>query len=125
MRTTKATEDYLEAILMVRERRGVVRSVDVAELLSVTKPSVTYATKRLRESGHIKMASDGGITLTESGMEIASRIYERHRLLADFLMGLGVDEETAYRDACMIEHDISETSFDALCRHVGQEREIR
>ncbi|HCL80481.1 MAG TPA: DNA-binding protein [Synergistaceae bacterium] len=125
MGTTKATEDYLEAILMVRERRGFVRSVDVAELLSVTKPSVTYATKRLRESGHIEMAPDGGITLTESGMEIASRIYERHRLLADFLMSLGVDEETAYRDACMIEHDISETSFDALCRHAGQKREKR
>lgn len=117
MKIQKAAEDYLEAMLMMKERHGFIRSIDVAEQLHVTKPSVTYTTKRLRENGYITMDRDGLITLTDSGMEIASRIYHRHKLLTEFFVRLGVDEETAREDACKIEHDVSERTFDAICRH--------
>jgi len=83
---------------------------------------VTYTTKRLRENGYITMDRDGLITLTASGMEIADRIYTRHKLLTEFFVRLGVNEETARGDACRIEHDISETTFDAICRHAGREQ---
>ena len=95
MNIHKASEDYLEAMLMMQEKHGYIRSLDVAEQLGVTKPSVSYATKRLREGGYITMNSDSHITL-------------------------GVDEETARKDACKIEHDISEKTFEALCKHVGR-----
>ncbi len=85
MRILKASEDYLEAMLMMKEKHGFIRSIDIAEELGVTKPSVTYTTKRLRENGYITMDKIGLITLTESGMEIATRIYERHKLLTEFL----------------------------------------
>jgi DtxR family Mn-dependent transcriptional regulator len=117
MKTQKTTEDYLEAMLMMKEKHGFIRSVDVAEQLHVTKPSVTYTTKRLRAGGYITMGRDGLITLTESGMAIAERIYGRHKLLTGFFMRLGVDEATAREDACKIEHDVSEKTFDAICRH--------
>ncbi len=118
MKIQKSSEDYLEAMLMIRERRGFVRSIDVANLLGVTKPSVSYATKRLRENGYISMDPDGFITLEESGLAIATEIYERHKILTEFFMQLGVDEGTAREDACRIEHDISRESFQALCRHL-------
>jgi len=117
VRIQKASEDYLETMLMLREKRGYIRSVDVAEHMGVTKPSVSYATKRLRESGHITMEADGRITLTESGLEIAQRMYTRHKMLTDFPIHLGVDTATAREDACKIEHDISEDSFTAICAH--------
>ena len=117
MKIQKASEDYLEAMLMMREKHGYIRSVDIAEQLGVTKPSVSYATKRLRENGYITMDKDGLITLTEKGMEIAERIYQRHQMLTSFLIRLGVDEQTAREDACKLEHDISQKSFDALCAH--------
>ena len=120
MKIQKASEDYLEAMLMIKEKKGFVRSIDVAEQLGVTKPSVSYATKRLRENGYITMDKDGLIGLTESGMEIASRIYERHKLLTEFLIRLGVDEKTAREDACKIEHDVSQESFEAIRRHAAQ-----
>ena len=113
----KASEDYLETMLMMQTKHGYVRSVDVAEHLGVTKPSVTYATKRLRENGYIEMDKDGLITLTEQGMSIASSMLDRHQTLTRFLMALGVDRETAEADACKMEHDISQTSFEAICRH--------
>jgi len=116
----RASEDYLEAMLMMQEKHGYIRSLDVAEQLGVTKPSVSYATKRLREGGYITMNSDSHITLTETGMEIAQRMYTRHKLLTEYLICLGVDEETARKDACKIEHDISEKTFEALCKHVGR-----
>jgi len=116
----KASEDYLEAMLMMKERHGYIRSVDIAEELGVTKPSVTYATTRLRENGYIAMDKDKLITLTDSGMEIAARIYTRHKLLTEFFIRLGVDEETAREDACKVEHDISEKTFDAICIHVSK-----
>ena len=108
-------------MLMMREEHGYIRSIDVAEHLGVTKPSVSYATKRLRENGYITMDKDGLITLTDMGMEIADRMYTRHKLLSQFLMRLGVSEKTAREDACKIEHDLSEETFEALCRHVAEE----
>lgn len=122
MKIRKAAEDYLEAMLMMQEQHGYIRSTDIAEKLGVTKPSVSYATKRLRENGYITMDKDGRITLTATGMEIASRMYERHKLLTDFLIHLGVDEATAREDACKIEHDISEETFRALCAHAKARR---
>lgn len=120
MKIQKAAEDYLETMLMLREERGYIRSVDVAEHLGVTKPSVTYATKRLRENGYIEMDKDGLITLTERGMAIASKMLDRHHTLTQFLMALGVDAETAEADACKIEHDISEQTFNAICTHARE-----
>ena len=110
-------ENYLETILMIKEKKGVVRSIDVAEFLGVTKPSVSYATKRLRESGHITMDKDGLITLTDTGMAVASSMLDRHKTLTAFLIDIGVDKETAEADACKIEHDISQQTFEAICRH--------
>ena len=118
MNTQKSTEDYLEAMLMLKEKRGFIRSVDVANLLGVTKPSVSYATKRLRENGYITMDESNFITLTPSGMEIADRIYTRHKTLTDFFTLLGVEPGLAREDACKVEHDLSEETFQALCRHV-------
>ncbi|MBQ9534345.1 MAG: metal-dependent transcriptional regulator [Clostridia bacterium] len=116
MKIQKSSEDYLEAMLIMRERHGYIRSIDVAEHLGVTKPSVSYATRRLRENGYISMDKDGLITLQQPGLEIASRMLTRHRALTDMLVGLGVDRATAEDDACKIEHDISEETFAALCR---------
>lgn len=115
----RAAEDYLETMLMLREERGYIRSIDVAEHLGVTKPSVTYATKQLKQSGHITMERDGLISLTQSGMEIAERIYTRHKTLTEFFMRIGVDEKTAREDACKVEHDVSEQTFAAICAHVA------
>ena len=117
MQILKSSEDYLEAMLMMRERHGFIRSIDVAAELNVTKPSVSYATKRLRENGYLTMDKEGLITLTDTGLEIAERMYERHRLLARYLMRLGVSERTAREDACRIEHDISVETFEAIKRH--------
>ena len=116
----KSAEDYLEAMLMLKEERGYIRSIDVAEKLGVTKPSVSYATKRLRENGYIAFDSAGMIVLLEPGLEIAERMYERHKLLTELLLGLGVSPETAREDACKLEHDLSVESFDAIRKHVQQ-----
>ena len=117
MRILESSEDYLEAMLMMKEKHGYIRSIDIAMELGVTKPSVSYATKRLRENGYITMDREGLITLTDKGREIAERIYDRHKRLTEFLMYLVVDEETARTDACKIEHDLSEASFQALKKH--------
>ena len=121
----KSAEDYLEMMLMLKEKHGYIRSIDIADELGVKKPSVSYATKRLRESGYITMDSDSYITLTEAGMEIASHMYERHRVLTGLLISLGVDKDIAREDACKIEHDLSEQSFDAICKHIGKKRELK
>ena len=118
----KSAEDYLEAMLMLKEERGYIRSIDVAEKLGVTKPSVSYATKRLRESGYISLDQAGMIVLLPPGLEIAERMYERHKLLSELLVGLGVSPDTARRDACEIEHDLSEETFDAIRKHARQYR---
>ena len=117
MRILESSEDYLEAMLIMREQHGYVRSIDIAAELGVTKPSVSYATKRLRENGYITLDKEGLITLTESGYAIASRIYERHKTLTAFFVRLGVDEETAREDACKVEHDLSEQTYNAIKRH--------
>lgn len=118
----KSAEDYLEMMLMLHEKHGYIRSIDIADELGVTKPSVSYATKRLRENGYITMDSDSHITLTETGMEIASRMYERHKILTDLLIALGVEKDVAREDACKIEHDLSEQSFQAICRHANRSK---
>ena len=117
MTIQKSAEDYLEAMLMMKEQHGYIRSVDVAEQLGVTKPSVSYATKQLRENGYITMDRSGFITLSDSGMEIAERMYSRHKALTEFFISIGVNPQTAREDACKIEHDISQETFDALCEH--------
>lgn len=119
MKIQKAAEDYLEAMLMMQERHGYIRSIDIAAHLGVTKPSVSYATRRLRENGYITMADDGLITLTDKGMEIAQSIYTRHKLLTKCIMALGVDEQTAREDACRIEHDLSDKTWQAILRHTS------
>ena len=124
MEIRKSAEDYLEMMLMLQEKHGYIRSIDIAEELGVKKPSVSYATKRLKENGYITMDKESLITLTESGMEIALRMYKRHKLLTEYLITLGVDEETARTDACKIEHDLSEESFEALVRHVEKRDDI-
>ncbi len=118
----KSAEDYLEAMLMLKQERGYIRSIDVAEKLGVTKPSVSYATKRLRESGYISFDPAGMILLLPPGLEIAERMYERHMLLTELLIGLGVEPEIAREDACKIEHDLSVESFDAIRRHAKEHR---
>ena len=117
MKIQKSAEDYLEAMLMLKEERGYIRSVDIAGQLGVTKPSVSFAVKRLRENGYITVDELGLIHLSESGLEIAERIFERHKLLTLLLERLGVDPEIARADACRIEHDLSAESFDAIRRH--------
>ncbi len=118
MHIHESAEDYLEAILRLRESKGSVRSVDISLLLGVTKPSVSFAMKRLRENEYIHMDQENLITLTEKGEEIAMRIYDRHKTISTFLMKLGVEESVAREDACKLEHDISEESFAALRKHL-------
>ena len=114
----KSAEDYLESMIILKEKNGYVRSIDIAGFLGVTKPSVSNAMKRLREEGYIEMDKSGLITVTEKGMEIADKIYTRHKKLTDFFVALGVDPDIAEDDACKIEHDLSDETFDAICRHI-------
>ena len=115
MKIQKSSQDYLESMLMMQQEHGYIRSIDVAEHLGVTKPSVSYATKRLRENGYITMDREGFITLTDSGMAIAASMLDRHHTLTRFLITLGVDPKVAEEDACKIEHDISDETFAAIC----------
>ena len=117
MNIYESAEDYLEAILILRERQGAVRSIDVVHQLELTKPSVSVAMKRFRENGYIEMDGDGFITLLPPGEEIAQRIYSRHKLLTQFLIRLGVSEETAAADACKMEHDLSDETFEKIKAH--------
>ncbi len=111
-------ENYLETILVLGQNGEAVRSIDVAHEMSVSKPSVSRAMGILRDGGFINVDADGTLTLTETGREVAERIYERHRVLTDWLMDIGVPREIAAEDACKLEHDISATSFDALKNHL-------
>ena len=122
MQILKSSEDYLEAMLMMEERHGAIRSIDVAAELGVTKPSVSYAVKRLRENGYVTMDKSSVITLTDKGLAIAKRIYERHKLLMTYLLYLGVDEKTAREDACKMEHDVSDATIEAMKRHISAVR---
>ncbi len=122
MKIHASAENYIETIYMLTERQGDVRSIDIANELEYSKPSVSVAMKNLRENGYIEVNHMGFITLTEKGMEIAVRMYERHMILTKFLTGLGVDPDIAAEDACKIEHIISSESFDAIKRHTESER---
>ena len=117
MKIQESAENYLETILILKQRNGMVRSIDIASELEFTKPSVSVAMKNLRENGYIEMDRDGMITLTPKGLQIAETIYERHTLISDWLMFLGVEEKTAMEDACRIEHVICKECFEAFKRH--------
>ncbi len=119
MHTSESAENYLETILILSKRRPVVRSVDIAEELGFKKSSVSVAMKNLRTKDHITVTKEGFIYLTPAGKEIAEMIYERHELLTNWLVHLGVDEKIAAADACKIEHDISKESFEAIKKHVN------
>lgn len=114
MRIKESAENYLETILMLKKEKGYVRSIDIANELGVTKPSVSVAMKAFREEGYITVDETGGISLTEKGMEIANKVYEKHEIIAKALMAIGVNEKTAYEDSCKIEHDISNETFEKL-----------
>ena len=120
MALLESGEMYLENILILSNERPAVRSIDVADRMGFSKPSVSRAVKILKENGYIDVDPAGAITLTASGREIAERIYERHNALSKALMLLGVDEKTAQDDACRIEHYISEKTFEAIKKHLDQ-----
>ena len=120
MKIQESAENYLETILILKQRQGQVRSIDIVNELNFSKPSVSVAMKKLRESGLIEMAPDGMITLLPEGMRIATTIYERHVLLSQYLIRLGVDQKVAAEDACRIEHVISEESFGKIKAHAEQ-----
>ncbi|MCL2706752.1 MAG: metal-dependent transcriptional regulator [Dehalococcoidia bacterium] len=117
MKTPESTEDYLETILMLSHSGTPTRSIDIVNEMVYSKPSVSIAMKKLRANGHIDVDANGYITLTDSGREIAQKIYERHKLFSDWLVFLGVDRETAVNDACKIEHGMSDKSFFAIQKH--------
>jgi len=118
MKIQESAENYLEAILIIKKKKGSVRSIDVAHNLGFSKPSISYAMKQFRENGYIVIDDAGNISLTEKGLEIAERIYQRHQLLTRILLALGVSEEIAKEDACKIEHHLSDESFDKLLEYV-------
>lgn len=114
MNIRASAEDYLESILIISKRKGSVRSIDIANELGFSKPSVSVAMKHLRENGYIHMDEGGFITLTNAGFAIADKIYERHCIVSEYFVLLGVDPETASKDACKIEHILSNDSFQAI-----------
>ncbi len=118
MKIQESAENYLETILILQHKKGSVRSIDIATELDFAKPSVSVAMKNLRENGYILMDASGFITLTEKGKAIADTMYERHTMISDWLIALGVDQKTAVEDACRIEHVISAESFEAIKEHV-------
>lgn len=117
MALQESGEMYLETIFILSQKQKYVRSLDVAEYMGFSKPSVSRAVGLLKSDGYITSDSDGHLSLTQQGIEIANKIYERHTLLTQFLVHLGVDEEIATQDACKMEHDISDKSFNALKKH--------
>lgn len=114
----ESAEDYLERILMLSKKMSKVRSIDIAVDMNYSKPSISRAIKNLKENGYINVDANGNITLTEKGWEIANRIYERHTILTKIFVALGVSQETAASDACKVEHDLSQETFDALKKYL-------
>ncbi len=125
MEIHKSGEDYLETILKLQQRLGQVRSIDVVTEMHFSKPSVSVAMKKLRESGHVKMDENGLLTLTEEGEAIARRILDRHQVLTDMLTAIGVDPETAAQEACEIEHCISDGTFQKFKAHFAKQSSVR
>ena len=121
MQIHQSAEDYLECILKLSKQRPVVRSIDIANDMNYSKPSISVAMKNLRLNGHINVDESGFITLTDSGMEIASNIYDRHLILKKWLEFLGISPETAEQDACKIEHTLSKETYTALRKHIIEE----
>ena len=122
MKIQESAENYLETILMLTKSQDVVRSIDIANKMSFSKPSVSIAMKNLRESGYIHMDDDGHITLLPPGREIADKIYARHIMMTNWLVRLGVPKDIAAEDACKIEHVLSQESFDAIKKHIEGQR---
>ena len=120
MSLNESGEMYLETIYILCKSKNAVRSIDIAEYMNYPKPSISRGVGLLKKQGHINVDDDGYITLTETGKEIADRIFERHVVIADVLKKLGVDEKTATEDACRIEHVISQKSFDAIKKHINK-----
>lgn len=120
MKIQESAENYLETILVISHRKGMVRSIDIVNELEFSKPSVSVAMKNLRENGYIEMDKDGYIMLLDKGREIAEKIYERHTTLSKYLVALGVDPVVAAEDACRIEHVISAESFEAIKKHIKE-----
>ena len=118
MRLQESGEMYLESIYVLAQKGGNVRSIDISEYMGYSKPSVSRAVSLLKSGGYITMDKDNYIHLTETGLEIAQKIYERHTVLSEMLMRIGVSEQTAAEDACRIEHDLSDESFEAIKTHV-------
>lgn len=118
MHLQESGEMYLETVFVLSKKGGIVRSIDVCEHMGYSKPSVSRAVGLLKSGGYLTMGADGALELTDAGREVAERIYERHTLLTKCLTYLGVDEETAAEDACKIEHDISEKSFEAIKKYL-------
>mgnify|MGYP005775817049 FL=1 len=125
MKIHESAENYLETIYILSKKKPQVRSIDIVNELHFSKPSISVAMKNLRENGYVVMDQDGFITLTDAGKAIALTIYERHVLLSEWLIQLGVDEKTALEDACRIEHVISAKSFEAIKRHAVEGRRPR
>lgn len=123
MKIQESAENYLEAILIIHNRKGNVRSIDIANELGFSKPSVSVAMKNLRTNGYIEVDKEGFITLLDKGREIADKIYERHTLLSAWLVRMGVSPEVAAEDACRIEHVISAETFERLKEHVSAQDE--
>lgn len=121
MHLLESGEMYLETILVLSKKKPAVRSIDVGEYMGYSKPSVSRAVGLLKDGGYVITDPDGHLTLTDAGREIAEKIYERHTVLTAFLVRLGVDPETAAEDACKMEHDISDTSFQAIKNRVASE----
>lgn len=119
----ESAENYLEAILMIKQQKGYVRSVDIAHFLNFTKPSVSVAMKSFREEGYISVDASGNIELTQKGIDIANKVYERHEVIAQALIALGVSETTAYEDSCKVEHVISQETFEKLKEHLNKYKE--
>ena len=118
MRLQESGEMYMESIYVLAQKGGNVRSIDISEYMGYSKPSVSRAVSLLKNGGYITMDKDNYIHLTETGLEIAQKIYERHTVLSEMLMRIGVSEQTAAEDACRIEHDLSDESFEAIKTHV-------
>ncbi len=125
MKIQESAEDYLETILILKNRNGLVRSIDIANELEYSKPSVSIAMKNLRENGYINVDHKGYITLADSGRAIAEKVYERHTFLSAWFIELGVDPATAVKDACRMEHIISAETFDAIKKHVNHLKKER
>lgn len=124
MNIRESAEDYLERILILQKTNGRVISVDIANSMNYSKPSISRAMKNLKNDGYINIDESGVITLTPKGMKIASRMYERHLLLTKYFMSLGVSEEIAKNDACKIEHDLSDETFEAIKRHAQEKTKL-